>query len=195
VSNGDLKGWNEEMTNNYFSIIENGTIRTDLLSTVENVLKNKKFIHYTVDCEDAAREQNRIGGAEPNWRYGGTYMLVNNNLQKQYKGPLLVENREKAMQIINNELDKGYPVMVGLSYNRGSFGNDENTNVLVGHFVNIVGRGIENNKNYYLYLDNYYSNDGLDLKRLYMQPNGTLIGTTDNGFIVTDVRNNIKYYH
>ncbi len=123
---------------------------------------------------------------------GGVYMLVDNSLQRKLRGDLLFENREKALEIINRELEMGYPVMVGLSYNGGTLGELSNRNKLVGHFVNIVGRGLDQNGNYYIYWDNAYFGTNTQINRFYLKSNNTLINPSVKSFIVVDVRNNIR---
>ncbi|MEO0685774.1 MAG: hypothetical protein AAFY76_12200, partial [Cyanobacteria bacterium J06649_11] len=186
--------WSQHQTNLYESILSVGTLRPDLFSTISNVLEGQTFISISGDCEDAARAQCNNAGVQPQWKYGGIHMLVDNQLQRARKGQALTEDRSGALSVINNELLMGNPVMIGVSYGGGRAGRPDNTNKLVGHFVVINGRGSDINGNYFTYWDNVRSYGGTNtfLNRFYLQPNSTLVNPRSPNFIVTDVRPNIR---
>lgn len=156
-------------------------------TTVTDVLSGQPVVPYTTDCEDAARTQCNNAGVQPAWRNGGITMLADNNLEGQKAEGTLTENRPAARAAIDNSLEGGDPVMVGLSYGGGTKGDPGNRNKLVGHYVVIVARGNDYNGDYYDYYDNFYGGKKTT-NRLYVQSNGLLKNTlTSNNFVVADV--------
>jgi len=152
--------------------------------TIGDVLADKEYVSYSSvggNCNVAATQQNIIGGATP----GGADSRIDVAVSACGGVIPVTANLSSAINIINSNLEKGYPVMLGLAlYGAGSANN---YNSATNHFVNINGRGNDYNGNFYTFRDNAYIGGG----KLYYK-NGYLI-SLDKLLNATEIRPNIKY--
>lgn len=116
----------------------------------------------------------------------------------------LAANYLDALNEINNHINNGRPIIVGIVYRYGDMTG--NIDGLTNHFVVITGRGYDINTNqyYYTYMETGAINpsDGCntDINRLYVDPNNPTVNgptfTNPHGFVgnnpyhVTQVRPN-----
>ena len=105
------------------------------------------------------------------------------------------ENSKKGVDYINTELERGFPMVVGVNHTIGNNYNEKTTD----HFIVIVGKGFDNNRKQVFYT--YYEvgkrlkQDGMNVdNKLYLQDNGALSQDTKNNlghkYTVTQVRKN-----
>ena len=104
-----------------------------------------------------------------------------------------VEKSKSGIAYLNEELEKGYPVLVGVNHTLGKGINEGTTD----HFVVIVGRGCEGGKIHYLFYEvgtGYAAKGKSDNNKLYLQDDYSLRGTpeynTSRNYTVTQIRKN-----
>ena len=164
----------------------NSTALSEPWTTVEDVTEGaalETWANNGENCNTAARKQLANEGVTPAGGGGQITMSADNAQQKKYNDPKnkkyhpqLTEKYVKGILTIKDELDKGNPVMVGLteitdgSPNGGT--ETGNYNVKTQHFVVIVGMGNDANGNYFIYMDNATPDGGADLinNKLYYSP-------------------------
>lgn len=134
-------------------------IKTPILQ-IDDVLKDKPWISYgsTIpgggkECADYSMEQVNQGE--------GNYTAVGGGLRNQLTSKVMhmdgapfykLEDCAGAIATIDENLEKGWAVMVGVDYKDGNAGN---ANTKTDHYVTIVGKGEDQNGTYYSYYDNY----------------------------------------
>ena len=104
---------------------------------------------YSRNCFDYAKQQLFMAGCESN-------SLFCSGLYDEQKD---VSNKEKVLKsvdYINKQLEKGNPVMVGIDCKPGY--QKENGDKSTDHFIVIVGRGNDDNGNYFTFYDNAAGN-------------------------------------
>jgi RHS repeat-associated protein len=158
-------------------------------SSVNDVLAGKKYISYSSqgDCNKAARAQNEVGNASP----GGADSRIDIASNSDGRIIPVSGNLMKALRTLHYNLNRGYPVMVGV--NRENNPDMGNYNSATNHFINIVGRGNDYYGNYFDYRDNAFEGGG----RLYLN-NGFIQTIPIGGFLpfliqATEVRPNVSY--
>ncbi|MCE8754700.1 hypothetical protein K0F43_00200 [Bacteroides fragilis] len=104
----------------------------------------------------------------------------------------------EGLNYINQQLETGYPILVGVDYKAGSPNSDKTTD----HFIVIVGRGCKNNEVYYLFYEvgtgqqeNGQYKGAHENNKLYLKKDNTLQGTpyhnSNKKYIVVQIRKNI----
>jgi len=159
---------------------------------IGNVLAGKDWVSFAEGnyiCGKAARKQCGKGGANPAWDWGQVELYVDESRQKTesaYK--TLKSNVPLALTTIDQNLQKGLPVMAGVEYHGGGTGN---LNVMTDHFIVIVGRSNDVHGNYYIYWDNVVDQTNTRLNKLYYNGNGLIDSNTPLGqYTVTEIRPN-----
>jgi len=192
TKNGTFIGYKNYVSNTFYENPNNWSSA----ATIEQ----KDFVRYseTWDCEDAARKTCNNADAQPGWRNSGTTMEADNS--NQPKNDQLVIDRQAGVDLINANLKVNKPVLVGLSYKNADtgepqLGNSKNRNKLVGHFVVIVGYGVENGKTVYYYWDNAfnYNAGGSEqttpiIKKIFLDSDNRI---ANDNYFVADVRPNL----
>jgi RHS repeat-associated protein len=105
------------------------------------------------------------------------------------------KDAEAGVQYINQQLDAGKPVMVGVNHTLGKGQGDGES---ADHFVVITGRAYDGEKKQYYFkfyeVGSKFEDKGKsDKNRLYVNDNNTITGTNYAGkrqFTVTDIRRN-----
>lgn len=106
----------------------------------------------------------------------------------------------EGLNYINQQLETGYPILVGVDYKAGSPNSDKTTD----HFIVIVGRGCKNNEVYYLFYEvgtgqqeNGQYKGAHENNKLYLKKDNTLQGTpyhnSNKKYIVVQIRK--IFYH
>ena len=126
------------------------------------------------------------------------------------------QNQDEYMQIdtqafqdglayLDSELEKGYPIVVGVDHSYAYKGKGYNNDFATDHFVVIVGRKYDDKgKLYYLFYDvgtNHENKGTSDDNKLYIKNNQSLEGTsflknkdkTNKHYFVTQIRKNLSY--
>lgn len=110
-----------------------------------------------------------------------------------------IEKAKQGISYMDEQLEKGYPIVVGVDH---AYGNVYNTDKTTDHFVVIVGRGYDEKGLFYRFYEvgtgkaneEKYQWGTNDNNKLYMQSNSTLSGQTQMGnkknYVVTQVRIN-----
>jgi len=102
----------------------------------------------------------------------------------------------KAINYLDKQLEMEKPILVGVDHTykyKGGFNNDLSTD----HFVVIIGRGIDDKGEYYLFYEvgtSYKAKGTSDNNKLYLQEDYSLKGPTvykpSHVYILTQVREN-----
>ena len=107
-----------------------------------------------------------------------------------------VENFKKGVEYLNNELEKGNPVQIGVDHDL-NYKINNNADHSTDHFIVIVGRGCFNDKVFYTFYDvgtSYKEKGANDDNRLYLDNvNNSLKGKTVYSgklYTVTQIRKN-----
>lgn len=152
-------------------------------SNISNVMPNVPYVRYNADnggCGKAARTYCMNGGGNPVYDRAQIAMTSNhgnNNLKFDFS---------LGVKTINQNLENGRPVMVGVDY---KFSKLNNANASTDHFVVIVGRGNDQFGNYFIYIDNV----GGFIPRKFYYINGSLhdANSAIQPYTVSEVRPNL----
>ena len=130
---------------------------------------------------------------------GKTFINSNNVIQTalEENGSIvrLKENTIKAIAYIDQELEKGNPVLLGVRHSYRS--EEQNYDNTTDHYVTVVGRGYENGKRFFRFYEVGTSNSGNgqhDDNKLYVNDNGSISGNPkhkpERTYTLTQVRGN-----
>jgi RHS repeat-associated protein len=162
--------------------------------TIDQVIEDNQYVGYgeTHDCMKACKKQL----AKQDLSISSSYSTNAVQMYKSGKQGNTVD-LDQAYNIINEELEGGNQVIVGLTYTDQQEANKATDNT-TDHFVTLVGRGMDDKGMYFEFFENATGekSNGTDTKtnRFYIQSDGTLQGTSTwlNGTnaTVTQVRKN-----
>ena len=113
---------------------------------------------------------------------------------------------QKGLAYLDSELEKGYPIVVGVDHSYAYGGQGYNNDLTTDHFVVIVGRGYDEQGLFYRYYEvgtNHEYKGISDDNKLYIKNNQYLAGVSlwlhykDNKqnrhYFVTQIRKNLSY--
>jgi len=156
-------------------------------------------------CFNACKVILQNAGLSPNSAPNdGTVIQIaseNSYGDKTSQASYLSINKAIAMHglaYIDEQLEQGYPVLVGVDHKSGSPNTDKTTD----HFVVIVGRGCTDNEAFYYFyevgteqMEGGVNKGKLDGNKLYVSTDGSLRGTPyhnpNRNYIVSQVRKNV----
>lgn len=120
-------------------------------------------------------------------------MITENSSNKSIN---ISNSAESGIQSINDALETGNPIIVGVHYEfdkRTKSGNQINEGT-TDHFIVVVGRGSDEQGNYFNFYDNATAHSDLgtsEQNKLYLNQDRTLRGTFRNhNYVVSQVRQN-----
>ena len=162
--------------------------------TVDQVIEDNQYVGYgeTGDCMASCKKQL----AKQNLTISSGYSTNAVQMYKSGKQGNKV-NLDQAYHIINEELEAGNQVIVGLTYTDKQEANKATDNT-TDHFVTLVGRGMDDKGMYFTFFENAtgQQSTGTDTQtnRFYIQSDGTLQGSSTwlkgTNSTVTQVRKN-----
>ncbi len=130
---------------------------------------------------------------------GGKVNPIQTVLEENDK--LVVKKAIEGINYLDNQLDKGFPVLVGVDHTlrKNKTKNKDHNEGTTDHFVVIIGKGCDNGKAFYLFYEvgtSQKSKGTSDENKLYLKDDNTLKGTTaykpTREYTVTQVRKNIE---
>ncbi len=162
--------------------------------TIDQVIDDNQYVGYgeTHDCMKACKKQL----AKQDLSISSSYSTNAVQMYKSGKQGNKVD-LDQAYHIINEELEAGNQLIVGLTYTDVQEANKATDNT-TDHFVTLVGRGMDDKGMYFEFFENAtgQQSTGTDTKtnRFYIQSDGTLQGTSTwlhgTNATVTQVRKN-----
>jgi len=131
---------------------------------------------------------------------GKTFKASNNVIQTalEENGSIVIleENTKKAIAYLDQELEKGFPVLLGVRHSYKS--EEQNYDNTTDHYVTVVGRGCESNKRFFRFYEVGTSNSvngQHDDNKLFVNENWSITGSPKNKpdrrtYTLTQVRGN-----
>ena len=164
-----------------------------IYTKIDPVFPIKDFVNWTTkrDCFANSQEQLSKQGNSSELYWGSAFQMYR---EGKYGKKVTKKSKLAGIDAIHRSLESGNAIMVGVDYGKTKH-DDNNQDKTTDHFIVIVGRGSDDNGEFFTFYENAVNNKDKGTKistnRLYIQSDGTLKGKTSWSnkltYIVTQV--------